>query len=104
MFNASRYLKYELYRINEDENKLIKEVDNRSGKVLMSDDNLEQDVMYSYYLVAKQTNNSTGKMVKSKKSVPVKIIINSKNSNELINYINNRLEKAKKRRKKFKWF
>ena len=77
-FDANKYYYYELYRVEEDETILLSEITNKKGKVEIEDENLEKDVLYEYYLIAKQYNFST-EVENSVKSNSVKSVITTKN-------------------------
>lgn len=97
-FKAKTHLAYEIYRIEEDETKLIKSIKDKNGLIVFKDDTLENNVIYSYYIVATQTNNITGDMLKSEESRPIKVITEKKG---FLNLISNIKEKAKKNKKRF---
>jgi 1A family penicillin-binding protein len=102
-FNANSYITYELYKIKEDETKLLDTITNKSGQVTVVDDDIEEELMYSYYVVAKQVDNITGKTITKAESNIVKALLNSKeNIAEIMqkikeNYENNIKPKKKKR-------
>jgi membrane peptidoglycan carboxypeptidase len=101
-FIASKYLVYEIFRVEEDETKLVAEVKNQQDYVVIEDKELKEDVIYSYYAVTKQINHATGKIVKSKKSQPVKAIYSGSKVKRLFTRLSKKQDKQKKRFKLFK--
>jgi len=98
-FNANSYVIYELYKIEEDQTKLLKTVKNKSGKITVKDDDLEEQSMYAYYLIAKQVNNVTNKTITSSKSDPVKVYLNNNENQATEGFEDEENEKTIKKQK-----
>ncbi|MDD4211197.1 MAG: PBP1A family penicillin-binding protein [Clostridia bacterium] len=109
-FNANSYVIYEIYRVQEDETKLIETIKNKNGQVEIIDKDIEEDAMYSYYVLAKQVNNLTGKVVTSAESNYVKALISNK-TNDIASIIEqikakaeDKLKATKKKKRIINWF
>lgn len=72
-FTALPQVEYKIYRINDDEFKLIDTVKNKKGLITIKDANLEDGVFYTYYIEAYATNYSTNTLSKRIRSNSVKI-------------------------------
>lgn len=56
-FDAKKYLVYKLYRLDEDETNLIKEIKNKDGNVSIEDKDTKLNTFYTYYLKVEYLNN-----------------------------------------------
>ena len=72
-FDANKYYTYELYKLEEDKTTLLSEITGKNGKVEVEDDNIENDILYEYYVIAKQINFDS-EIEKSVESNSVKAI------------------------------
>jgi membrane carboxypeptidase/penicillin-binding protein PbpC len=97
-FDALSYYSYEIYKVHEDETILFDTISNKKDKVTLTDDNLEEDVLYEYYLIAKQVNYADNFEVKSAKSNSVKALISEKIKQD---FVLGDQEKEVKKKKRF---
>lgn len=81
-FNALPQVEYRIYRIFDDEFKLIDTIKNKKGKVTIQDENLESGAFYTYYIEAFATNYSTQTTSKRIRSNSVKIFAPEKQKNK----------------------
>jgi 1A family penicillin-binding protein len=95
-FLASPYCSYELYKVQEDETVLLETFKNKQHLITITDENLEEDVLYEYYLIATQKNYVNDEIVKSAKSSSVKALIAPKEPYSFSN-----TPKSTKKRKRF---
>ena len=73
-FNANKYLKYEIFRQNEDNTKLVAQVKNKQGMVTIIDEDIKTGNFYSYYAIAHYLNNEINSSP-SKQSNTVKFFV-----------------------------
>lgn len=78
-FNALPQIEYKVYRINDDEFKLIETIKNKKGQIIVTDNNLENDCFYTYYVEAVATNYATQVKSKRIRSNSVKVINSTEN-------------------------
>lgn len=74
-FNAESFLTYRIYRIEEDETKLLETINNKSGEICYTDNLAETDTFYNYYIETSAYNYANNSETKPVKSNVVKIII-----------------------------
>ena len=74
-FIAGKHLKYRIFRIEEDQVKLISEKENASGEIEIFDENVNPDTFYNYYVETSAYNYALNKEVNKVKSNYVKFII-----------------------------
>lgn len=74
-FNAESFLTYRIYRIEEDETKLLETINNKSGEICYIDNVVETDTFYHYYIETSAYNYANNSETKPVKSNVVKIII-----------------------------
>lgn len=74
-FNAENFLTYKIYRIEEDETKLIETIQNKSGEVIFKDELAKTDTFYNYYIETSAFNYANNSETKPVKSNVVKVII-----------------------------
>ena len=72
-FTALPQVEYKIYRINDDEFKLIDTISNKKGQVEVLDENLEDGNFYTYYVEALAINHATKVQSKRIRSNSVKI-------------------------------
>lgn len=74
-FNAESFLTYRIYRIEEDETKLLDTIKNKSGEISFEDKLAETDTFYNYYIETSAYNYANNSETKPIKSNVVKFII-----------------------------
>ena len=84
-FNALPQVEYKIYRINDDEFKLIDTIKNEKGQVEITDDSLENDCFYTYYVEAVATNYASQTKSKRIRSNSVKVYNSSDETTSLFN-------------------
>lgn len=75
-FNALQQVEYRVFRINDDESKIIKTIKNKKGNIEIKDELVEKDELYIYYIEAFSTNHATDTRSKKIKSNSVKVFTN----------------------------
>lgn len=76
-FDAQKHLKYKLYRIIEDENQVILEVNNKNEKINFEDSNLKQDTLYTYFLEGEYLNSDIISCKEKRESNRIKMYLSS---------------------------
>lgn len=76
-FDAQKHLKYRLYRIEEDESRVILEINNKNEKITFNDTDLKQDTFYTYYLEVEYLNSDIIPNKTKKKSNKIKMYLSS---------------------------
>lgn len=58
-FNALPQVEYKIYRINDDECKVIQTIKNKKGEIAISDEDVLEEEFYTYYIEAVATNHAS---------------------------------------------
>lgn len=74
-FNAQKYLIYKIFRIEEDETKILDTIKNKNGEISFVDETALTDVFYDYYVECYAYNYSTFTPSAKSQSNVVKFII-----------------------------
>ena len=74
-FNAQKYLIYKIFRIEEDETKILDTIKNKKGEISFVDETALTDVFYDYYVECYAYNYSTFTPSAKSQSNVVKFII-----------------------------
>lgn len=73
-FNAQKHLIYKIFRIEEDQTKVLETFKNKKGEIVFVDENIEPDTFYDYYIECYSYNYSTFTPSEKAKSNIVKFI------------------------------
>jgi len=74
-FNAQKHLIYKIFRIEEDQTKILDTIKNKKGEIAFVDENVDIDTFYNYYVECYSYNYSTFTPSEKAKSNIVKLII-----------------------------
>lgn len=74
-FNAQKHLIYKIFRIEEDQTKILDTIKNKKGEITFVDKNVDTDTFYDYYVECYSYNYSTFTPSEKAKSNFVKFII-----------------------------
>ena len=77
-FNALPQVEYKVYRINDDEFKLVETVKNKKGQIEVEDKTALENEFYTYYVEAVATNYASNTQSKRIRSNSVKVFMTSK--------------------------
>ena len=75
-FTALPQVEYKIYRINDDECKVIETIKNKKGLIIVDDDSVLDGEFYTYYVEAVATNHATKTHSKRIRSNSVKVFTN----------------------------
>lgn len=80
-FTALPQVEYKIYRIFDDEFKLVDTIKNKKGLITVKDENLEDGAFYTYYIEAYATNYANNTTSKRIRSNSVKVFVPEKEQN-----------------------
>lgn len=78
-FNALPQVEYKVYRINDDEFKLVETVKNKKGQIEVEDTTVLENEFYTYYVEAVATNYASNIQSKRIRSNSVKVFLTNRN-------------------------
>lgn len=74
-FTALPQVEYKIYRINDDECKIIQTIKNKKGEIAIQDENVLEEEFYTYYVEAVATNHASKTNSKRIRSNSEKVFI-----------------------------